>query len=339
MNKIKKIIVLSLSLFCTINQTITYYNTNDIIINDFFTEKYNLKISGDGGNFSSKNIIVKNNSIILPTPQKYGYEFVGYVDENDNQYSTNITNIKEINDKSLLADWNIINYSIDYDLDGGVADTINSYNVEDNIVLPIPTKKGYTFTGWLGTGLEAATQNVSFNNSIGNRNYIATWQQNYYKVNYYVNNNLWEQRIVGYNDKLENLSAQSLLDGYHTFHGWDGWVSNMPDYDVDLYANITESYCRLMTGHGEYGNAVALLNVFNLAGWTGRVEQVGTEGYYWVVTDYNLTRAQAETQKSYLASHTNYTNYNFPYLYWISLECTNGISIQWSRTFGQSNFN
>lgn len=339
MNKIKKIIVLSLALFCTINQTIAYYNTNDTITNDFFTEKYNLKISGAGGSISSENIIVKNNSITLPTPQKYGYEFVGYVDENNNQYSTNVSNIEEINDKNLLADWNIINYSIEYDLDGGTADTITSYNVEDDIVLPIPIKKGYTFTGWLGTGLNTTTQNVSFSNSIGNRNYTATWNKNYYTVNYFVNDNLWEQRSVGYNDELENLNAQTLLDEYHTFHGWDGWVSNMPDYDINLYANITESYCRLITGHGEYGNAVALLNVFNSAGWTGRVEQVGNTGYYWVVTDYNLTRAQAEVQKNYLATHTNYANYNFPYLYWISLECTNGISIQWSRSFGQSNFN
>lgn len=340
MKKFSIVLLLIAILFCTLNKTLAYYNTNSTLTNIFVTKKYNLKINGNGGTFSNNTITIKNNSLTLPTPQRLGYEFLGYVDSNNTNYTTSISNVDNINNKSLSAKWNATTYSISYNLDGGSASTVNSYTVESEITLPTPNKTGYTFVGWTGTGLSSATKNVTISNSVGNRSYTANWSKNYYTVNYYVNNNLWTQRSVGYNDALENLNAQSALDIYHTFHGWNGWVNNMPNYDVNLYANITESYCRLMTGHGQYGNATALLNVFKSAGWTGSiVESSSYPGNYMVVTDYNLTRAQAEVQKNYIAANTNYKNYNYPYLYWVSVDCTNGYSEAWTRSVGQSSFN
>lgn len=340
MKKFSMIIILVVVLMCTLNTTLAYYNTNSTLINSFFTKKYNLSINGNGGSFTENVITIKNNNVILPTPKKYGYEFLGYTDENNVSYPVNINNVDIINNKNLSANWNATTYSISYNLNGGTADTIDNYNVESNITLPIPTKTGYTFIGWTGTGLSSATKNVTITNSIGNRSYTANWSKNYYTVNYYVNNTLWAQRTVAYNDTLENLNAQNALDIYHTFHGWTGWVNNMPNYDVNLYANITESYCKLTTGHGPYGNASALLNVFRSAGWTGTIIESGTySGQYMVMTDYTLTRAQAETQKNYIAANTNYRNYNYPYLYWVAVDCTNGYSEAWTRSVGQSSFN
>ena len=204
----------------------------------------------------------------------------------------------------------------------------------------MPSRKGYTFTGWSGTDINGMSKNVTVSGGIGNKTYTANWSQNYYTVSYYVNGNLWTTRSVGYGNSIENLNAQSLLDNYHTFHGWNNWVDTMPDYNISLTANVTESYCMLMTGHGPYGNATALLKVFQDAGWTGRVEIApSTTSYYWVVTDYTLTRAEAEAQKEYIASHTNYRNYNYPYLYWVAVSCTNGYSESWTRSSGQRYFN
>lgn len=343
MRKVSKIIFLIVALFCSLSRTLSYYNTNDVLTNDFFTEKYNLKITSNGGTFSDNSITVKNNSLILPIPTRYGYDFVDYIDSNNQHYSQNISNVNEINDKNLTAIWNAITYTIDYDLNGGTvssSEIIRSYDIEDTFTLPIPQKTGYSFAGWTGTGLSTPTKTVIINNNTGNRIYKANWIKNYYTVNYYVNNGLWAQRTVAYNDALENLNAQSSLDIYHTFHGWNGWVNNMPANNINLYAHITESYCRLTTGHGAYGNASALLNVFQSAGWVGRIEeQYSYPGNYLVRTDFTLTRAQAEAQKNYIASHTNYNNYNYPYLYWVAVECTNGYSEAWTRGLGQSYFN
>lgn len=421
MKSVSKLVILSAVLICTIfsiSKTLSYYNTNTITINTFSTKEYVFSLDGNGGSFNDDKVIVKNRSTILPKPIRGGYEFIGFsLNKNGNvNYSINIKDVDEINNKELYAKWEVLNYSISYDLGGGtiapldkvdnytietdsftlpkpsrngysfvgwtgsngVVPAINvkidkgstnnknyvanwevidynifynlnggnisfqptKYNIETSFTLPKPSQVGYTFAGWTGTGLSSPTQNVTVSNGYGDRNYTATWNKNYYTVNYFVNGGLWTQRSTGYNDAVENLNAQGLLDIYHKFHGWTGWVDRMPAYDVNLYANVTESYCQLTTGHGPYGNASALLNVFRSAGWTGTIIEAPTApGNYMVITDYNLTRAQAETQKNYIASHTNYNNYNYPYLYWLAVTCTNGYSEAWTRSKGQSYFN
>ena len=305
---------------------------------------YNLSYDLAGGSASLiKTYNVESNTITLPTPTRTGYTFLGWTGSNGNTPSTNVSIAKgSTGDKSYTANWKVIQYDITYNLAGGSASPLQtSYNVESNSFnLPTPTRTGYTFNGWSGTGINSTSKNVTVSKgSTGNRSYTANWTINYYTVNYYVNGSLWATRSVAYNSTPENLNAQSALDIYHTFHYWEGWVDNMPTHTVDLYANITESYCMLMTGHGPYGNAEGLLNVFKSAGWTGRIEEApSAPGFYWVVTDYTLTRAQADIQRDYIANHTNYTNYNFPYLYWVSVSCTNGIGDTWTRGLGTKKF-
>ena len=307
---------------------------------------YSITYNLNGGSLSSSisKYNIETDTFLLPKPTKEGYTFLGWTGDNGTIPSDNVEIEKgSIGNKVYTANWKPIEYSISYNLDGGsISSQPTNYNIESNtIALSQPTKKGYTFLGWTGTELTTVTKNVIIaKGSVGNRNYIATWSKNYYTVNYYVNNNLWTQRSVGYGDEIPNLNGQDVLDSYHKFHGWNGWVSNMPDYDVTLTASVTEAYCQLITGHGPYGNASALLSVFQSAGWTGQISEApSAPGYYLVVTDYTLTRAQAETQKNYIASHTNYTNYNFPYLYWVAIQCTNGYSSAWTRAKGQSQFN
>jgi len=286
---------------------------------------------------------IESSTFTLPTPTREGYTFVGWTGTELNDASKSVTiNKGSIGDRSYTANWKTINYTISYDLDGGtVSSLVENYNIEtSSFKLPIPTKEGYTFVGWTGTDISSASKNVTINKgSVGNKTYKANWTVNYYTVNYYVEGSLWATRSVAYNEPLENLDAQSALDIYHKFNHWEGWVDKMPTNTVNLYANVTESYCMLMTGHGEYGNAEGLLNVFKSAGWTGRIEPApSAPGFYWVVTDYTLTRAQADIQRDYIANHTNYTNYNFPYLYWVSVSCTNGIGDTWTRSVGTKKF-
>lgn len=302
---------------------------------------YNLNGGSISGHKTNYNV---EETFKLVNPTRTGYTFTGWTGSNGNTASTSVTIPKgTIGDKTFNANWEVITYSISYDVDGGsISSQPTGYNVEsNNFTLPNPTRTGYTFAGWTGTGLSSATKNVTISKgTTGNRSYKATWSKNYYTVNYYVNGSLWAQRSVGYGDSLENLNGQSALDGYHTFHGWNGWVNNMPANNVSLTASVTESYCRLTTGHGPIGNANALLNVFRNAGWTGSVQEAPQyPGNYLVITDYTLTRAQAEVQKNYIASHTNYSNYNYPYLYWVGIDCTNGYSQAWTRGYGQRDFN
>ena len=79
----------------------------------------------------------------------------------------------------IYAQWQLIPYTIGYDLAGGSVATANptEYTIESEaITLVNPTREGYEFAGWTGTGLSAATKNVTIaKGSYGDRTYTATW--------------------------------------------------------------------------------------------------------------------------------------------------------------------
>ncbi len=87
----------------------------------------------------------------------------------NNTVTTNIT---------LVENWTAINYTITYNLDGGTVSGTNptTYTVNDTFTLINPTKTGFTFMGWTGTGITGTSKTVTIQkDSIGNRSYTATW--------------------------------------------------------------------------------------------------------------------------------------------------------------------
>ncbi|MBO4832110.1 MAG: Ig-like domain-containing protein, partial [Oscillospiraceae bacterium] len=83
-------------------------------------------------------------------------------------------------------------YTITYELDGGALpegqSNPESYtNTSDPITLINPTKEGYAFAGWTGTGLDEATEIVTIpTGSTGDRSYTATWTINEYTITWKV---------------------------------------------------------------------------------------------------------------------------------------------------------
>lgn len=75
-----------------------------------------------------------------------------------------------------------INYTITYELNGGALPTgktnPTTYTmISDTFTLNNPTKSGYEFLGWTGTGLTSNTETVIVaKGSTGNRTYTANWQ-------------------------------------------------------------------------------------------------------------------------------------------------------------------
>ena len=83
---------------------------------------------------------------------------------------------------TLTAQWTVNQYTITYDLAGGTAESNpNTYTIETKaFTLKNPTKSGYTFTGWSGTGLDGEN-NMTVTiptGSTGNRIYTAHWRYN-----------------------------------------------------------------------------------------------------------------------------------------------------------------
>ena len=77
---------------------------------------------------------------------KSGYRFIGWAYNDEvinNEFTMPAENI------TLEAVWEIINYNITYNLNGGInSSNPNSYNVENIYILAAPHKAGYEFAGW-----------------------------------------------------------------------------------------------------------------------------------------------------------------------------------------------
>ena len=122
----------------------------------------------------------------LPTADDMTYTehtFKGWYD-NEGLTGDPVTAIggTEMDNKEYWAKWEINQYTITYDLAGGTAEgNLDTYTVETGaFTLKNPTKSGYTFTGWSGTGLDGEN-NMTVTiptGSTGNRTYTAHWRYN-----------------------------------------------------------------------------------------------------------------------------------------------------------------
>ena len=112
-----------------------------------------------------------------------GHTFKGWYD-NESLTGSPVTAISntETGNKEYWAKWEINQYTIAYDLAGGTAEgNPDTYTIETGaFTLKNPTKSGYTFTGWSGTGLDGEN-NMTVTipkGSTGERRYTAHWRYN-----------------------------------------------------------------------------------------------------------------------------------------------------------------
>ncbi|WP_139651365.1 leucine-rich repeat protein [Raoultibacter phocaeensis] len=112
-------------------------------------------------------------------PTRNGYTFGGWYREQACTNRWNFATDTNSGPMTLYAKWTTVPYGITYNLNGGsVAGNPASYTVETAaFTLKNPTRAGYTFAGWSGTGLNGtANQTVTVaQGSTGARSYTANW--------------------------------------------------------------------------------------------------------------------------------------------------------------------
>ena len=147
---------------------------------------YAVTLHTNGGTINNGNVTEYTYGVgaALPTDvTRTGYTFEGWYD-NEGLTGDPVTAIgnTETGNKEYWAKWEINQYTITYDLAGGTAEgNPNTYTIETRtFTLKNPTKSGYTFTGWSGTGLDGEN-NMTVTiptGSTGNRTYTAHWRYN-----------------------------------------------------------------------------------------------------------------------------------------------------------------
>src|SRR5574344_1332839 len=207
-------------------------------------------------------------------PTKAGYTFEGWYTTADCSGSAFDFSTVLTSDLTLYAKWEIAQYTITYALDGGTNAASNplSYKMESaDIILTPPTKTGYTFAGWTGTGLSAPTISVTIpKGSTGDRAYTATWTINNYTVTFNTNGDTEvANQTVSYGGKVAQPASQTRT-GY-TFGGWfsDNVFANAYDFttstvtgDLTLYAKWTP-YTYTIRFHSNDGTGNTVTQTIN----------------------------------------------------------------------------
>ncbi len=232
-------------------------------------EKYQVSFDAQNNETFASSFVSYNDAVgILPAPQRKGYHFAGWFDEEGRQVQS--TTLVKTNLK-LQAKWVAITYSIAYVMEEGINPATNptSYTIEDNIVLREPTRKEYVFTGWTyNTSMEPIKQMEIAKGSIGNKTFTAKWKTSDYTVQFDSNGGSIVDDMYALNDTTIAMPTAPTKNG-HTFIGWyeDTQLQHAWDFDksnvvknMTLYAKWeVNSYNVCFDGNG--GDDAARRNV------------------------------------------------------------------------------
>ncbi len=212
-----------------------------------------------------------------------GYTFAGWntkVDGSGDSYADGAevnnlttTNIGTVN---LFAKWTPITYNITYNLNGGTNAEGNpaTYTIQSTaITLSAPTRTGYTFAGWTGTGLDAATTSVTIaSGSTGDREYTATWTPITYDITYNLNGGTnAEGNSATYTIESSDIKLSAPTRTGYTFAGWTGTDLSEATTSVTIASGST--------GDREYTATWTINNYtisYNLNGGTVATENPAT---------------------------------------------------------------
>ena len=135
----------------------------------------------EGGNAGTSQVYfyTVEQTVTLPTPTRTGYTFLGWTGEGITTPQPNVTIPKgSTGDKRYIENWELTEYNIAMDLNGGSGQEKVVYTMTDeDFELPTPTRNGYEFVGWTGEGITTPQTSVKIpKGSTGNKAYTANWK-------------------------------------------------------------------------------------------------------------------------------------------------------------------
>jgi len=210
-------------------------NLTVTLIPNTYTVSFNAN-GGEGDAMAAQNYTYDTaQNLTANTYTRTGYTFAEWATTadgekayDDQQSVSNLT--AELNGNvELFAKWTAIEYTITYNgVNGATFETANptTYTIESAaITLNNPTREGYTFAGWTGTGLDAATTSVTIAaGSTGARTYTATWTPIVYTITYNAGDGATFSTT---NNSYTIESADITLDTpTHTGYDFGGWYDN-----------------------------------------------------------------------------------------------------------------
>jgi len=192
----------------------------------FIVNKYKLTYQVDGAEY--KTIEVEYGTTITPevAPTKEGYTFSGWSDIPTTMPAQNVT---------VTGTFTINKYKLTYQVDDAEYKTINVEYGTTIVPEAMPTKDGYTFSGWSEIPETMPAHDVTITGS---------FTKGMYKLIYVVNGEVYKTISYDYGASI-TPEPDLMKDGY-TFSGWSWIPSKMPAEDVTVIATFTANKYKLI---------------------------------------------------------------------------------------------
>ena len=193
---------------------------NDVVVTGSFgVNTYNIIYKVDSVEY--RRFSFKYGSAITaePNPVKAGYSFSGW---------SEIPSTMPANDVVVTGSFSINSYNLVYKLDGVIHKTsVVEYGTEITAE-PVPSKVGYTFSGWNGEPPVMPANDVEVS---------GTFSINSYNLVYKLDGNVYKSLSVEYGSTI-SAESDPAKPGY-TFSGWSEIPAVMPANDVEVTGTLS----------------------------------------------------------------------------------------------------
>ena len=233
------------------NEDVSVKKGENTVARFYYKRKsYTLTWELNGGSKDQQTAIRENilygQPLVAPTDiLKAGYHCKSWLKQND----LPVVDGEKMpaSDMTLKAVWEITQYSIDYELNGGVFVQgqlpDKTYTIETGYYSDkIPVKKGYTFEGWAGDNGNTPQTSITISQgNTGDKSYQAVWKTTEYKIEYDLDGGSWGglTPMSAYTIESGDIALPvPVRDGY-TFSGWIGNNGTEPQVNVVITKGST----------------------------------------------------------------------------------------------------
>ena len=220
------------------NVTIPKGSTGDkTYIENWKLTEYNITMDLNGGSGQEKVVYtITDEDFELPTPTRNGYEFVGWTGEGITTPQTSVKIPKgSTGNKAYTANWQVIEYTITLDTNGGPVVSPIKYTVEDLFTLPYILRPGYEFAGWTldGSGMLPFTPLIIYPGTTGDLHYKAEWRLAEYTITMDLDGGSGQEKVV-YTITDEEFELPTPTRNGYEFVGWTGERITTPQTSVRI---------------------------------------------------------------------------------------------------------
>ncbi|TSI07371.1 InlB B-repeat-containing protein [Lysinibacillus sp. BW-2-10] len=194
---------------------------NTILYAKWDINEYTVNFDSTGGTNVADVKANYDTKITAPSaPKKVGHTFGGWYKEATFDTPWNFETDKVIENKVLYAKWNVNEYTVNFNSDGGTSVSEVKANYDTKITAPsAPTKAGHTFGGWYKEATFDTPWNFATDKVTENTVLYAKWDINEYTVSFDSTGGTNVAEVKANYDTIITAPLAPTKAG-HTFSGW-----------------------------------------------------------------------------------------------------------------------